>query len=220
MRDRIPHEIVASVLAGLTAFIGGTALNLPPWAIFIGWAGTFLLGGPSWRNARRLWLTMPIGSTFALVIVLVDQHIGTIAGDSRFAQNLVLALIIFVVNTALMFSGRIAAIALIPGMFLGFASYFATFFGGFGFDAGNPWAAWVSVVAMNFLGPVFAYLSVRLAFPRRGVPDNTAAATSDIAVATSEHSSPSADTAGLASAPARANPGGSADSAEFRTHAE
>ncbi|WP_411349335.1 DUF1097 family protein [Gordonia sputi] len=41
MRDRIPHEIVASILAGLTAFIGGTALNLPPWAIFIGWAGTF-----------------------------------------------------------------------------------------------------------------------------------------------------------------------------------
>ncbi|MGC4961879.1 hypothetical protein ACPXCG_07490 [Gordonia sp. DT218] len=48
----------------------------------------------------------------------------------------------------------------------GFASFFATFFGGFGFAPGNPWAAWVSVVAMNFLGPVFAYLSRRPAFPR------------------------------------------------------
>ena len=187
MRDRIPHEIVASILAGLTAFIGGTALNLPPWAIFIGWAGTFLLGGPSWANAKRLWLTMPVGSTFALVIVLIDTHIGTIAGEGRFAQNLVLAVIIFVVNSALMFSGRIAALALIPGMFLGFASYFATFFGGFGFDAGNPWAAWVSVVAMNFLGPVFAYLSVRLAFPRAASTHDAASATSDISVAASGH---------------------------------
>ncbi|GAA3698203.1 DUF1097 domain-containing protein [Gordonia hankookensis] len=166
MRDRIPHEIVASFLAGCTAFIGGTALHLPPWAIFISWAGTFLLGGPSMANARRLWVTMPVGSTFALVIVLIDQQIGTIAGSGQLAKDAVLALIIFVVNSALMYTGRLATFSLIPGMFLGFASFFATFFGGFGFAPGNPWAAWVSVVAMNFLGPVFAYLSRRLAFPR------------------------------------------------------
>lgn len=182
MRDRIPHEFVASFLAGLTAFIGGTALHLPPWAIFIGWAGTFLLGGPSLTNARRLWMTMPVGSTFALIIVLIDQHIGTIAGTGQFAQNLVLAGIIFVINSALMFTGRLKAFALIPGMFLGFASYFATFFGGFGFDPQNPWAAWASVVAMNFLGPVFAYLSMRLAFPRQ-VDGIDASRTTDIAVA-------------------------------------
>jgi hypothetical protein len=34
-RERIPHEIAASILAASTAFIGGTALNLPLWAIFI-----------------------------------------------------------------------------------------------------------------------------------------------------------------------------------------
>ncbi|MFJ4655220.1 DUF1097 domain-containing protein [Nocardia sp. NPDC088792] len=159
MRDRIPHEIVASVLAGLTAFIGGTALNLPPWAIFIGWAGTFLAGGPSLAVARKLWAAMPVGSTFAMVIVVADQHIGTVLGSSRVAQDTVLALIILVVNTALMYTGRIPVFSLIPGMFFGFASYFATFFGGFGFEHGNVLAAWVAVVAMNFLGPVFAYLS-------------------------------------------------------------
>jgi hypothetical protein len=171
VRDRIPHEFVASFLAALTAFIGGTALHLPPWAIFISWAGIFLLGGPSMTNARRLWVTMPVGSAFALIIVLIDQQIGTIAGSGQLAKDAVLAAIIFVVNSALMFTGRLATFSLIPGMFLGFASFFATFFGGFGFDPGNPWAAWVSVVAMNFLGPVFAYLSRRLAFPRQ-VPDH------------------------------------------------
>jgi len=166
MRDRVPHEIVASLLAGLTAFIGGTALNLPPWAIFIGWAGTFLAGGPSLPVARKLWAAMPAGSTFAMLIVLVDQHIGTAFGHSRVAQDAVLALIILVVNSALMYTGRIGYFSMIPGMFFGFASYFATYFGGFGFHSGNLLAAWVSVVAMNFLGPVFAYLSTKLAFPR------------------------------------------------------
>jgi hypothetical protein len=174
MRERIPHEIVASILAALTAFIGGTALHLPPWAIFISWAGTFLMGGPSLSNARRLWLAMPAGSAFALVIVLVEQHAGTALGDGQFARNLMQALVILVVNSALMYAGRLKALALIPGMFFGFASYFATFFGGFGFDAGNAWAAWVSVVAMNALGPVFAYLSMRLTFPV-AVPKGAAA---------------------------------------------
>lgn len=167
MRERIPHEIVASVLAGATAFIGGNALHLPTWAIFISWAGMFLLGGkPTLRNATRLWVAMPIGSAFGLVIVLLDQRFGTLFGEGQAAQNTVLALLILVVNCALMYTGRTKLFGLVPGMFLGFASFFATCFGGFGFDPGNAWAAWVSVVLMNALGPVFAYLSRRLTFAR------------------------------------------------------
>ncbi|GAA2010646.1 hypothetical protein GCM10009839_00700 [Catenulispora yoronensis] len=165
MRERIPHEIAASILAATSAFIGGTALNLPPWAIFISWAGTFLAGGPSLPVAKRLWYAMPAGSAFALAIVYTDQHIGDKFGSGRVAQDAMLALIILVINSVLMYAGRLKALSLIPGMFLGFASYFATFFGGFGFKEGNLWAAWVSVVAMNALGPVFAYLSGKLTFP-------------------------------------------------------
>ncbi|GHH59215.1 hypothetical protein GCM10018781_02010 [Kitasatospora indigofera] len=176
MRERIPHEIAASVLAASTAFIGGTALNLPPWAIFISWAGTFLAGGPSLPVARRLWAAMPAGSFFALLIVLVTQRIGDGLGPGRAAQDTVLAGVILVVNTALMYAGRLRLFSLVPGMFLGFASYFATFFGGFGFAPGNPWAAWLSVVAMNALGPVFAHLAGRLTFP---VPDVRTAAADD-----------------------------------------
>ncbi|MEV0846638.1 DUF1097 domain-containing protein [Streptomyces sp. NPDC049954] len=169
-RERVPHEIVASVLAGLTAFIGGTALHLPPWAVFIGWAGTFLLGGPGLVNAKRLWAAMPAGATFALVIVLVENQAGTAFGEGQTARNTFQALVILVVNSCLMYAGRLRLLSLIPGMFLGFASYFATYYGGFGFDTGNAWAAWASVVAMNALGPVFAYLSLRLTFPVRAEP--------------------------------------------------
>jgi len=162
MKNRFPPEIVASVLAGLTAFIGGNALNLPPWAIFISWAGTFLLGGPSLDTATRLWRTMPVGSAYALI-----------------AKDAALGVFILVMNSCLMFTGRISYFALVPGMFFGFASFFATFFGGFGFAAGNIWAAWVSVVAMNFLGPVFAYLNVRLSAPQAPTVETPEAETTE-----------------------------------------
>lgn len=172
MRERIPHEIAASIMAATTAFVGGTTLDLPPWAIFISWAGLHLMGRPSLANAKRLWAAMPVGSTFAAAIVLVDQHLGPHAGSSRIAQDALLAVIILVLNSALMYTGRLRLTSLVPGMFLGFASFFATFFGGFGYHAGSVWAAWVSVVAMNALGPVYAYLANRLTF---AVPDQAPA---------------------------------------------
>ncbi|MFE1954678.1 DUF1097 domain-containing protein [Streptomyces sp. NPDC059524] len=176
MRERVPHEIVASILAATTAFVGGTALHLPPWAIFVPWAAMFLMGGPSMEGAKKLWPAMVAGSSFALVIVLVEQRAGTALGEGQFARNLMQALVILVVNSALMYTGRTKLFTLIPGMFFGFACYFATFFGGFGYDPGNPWAAWVCVVAMNALGPVYAYLSMKLTFPVAQMPDLPAAA--------------------------------------------
>ncbi len=159
MRLRIPNEIFSSVLAAATAFIGGNALNLPVWGIFIGWAATYLVGGPTRATFAALYPAMAAGSTFALVIMLADSWLGTVLGEGRLVQDTVLALAILVVNTALMYSGRTRALALVPGMFLGFASYFATMFGGFGFAPHNPFAAWVSVLAMIALGPLFALLA-------------------------------------------------------------
>ncbi|MFJ4714786.1 DUF1097 domain-containing protein [Streptomyces sp. NPDC088785] len=111
-----------------SAFIGGNALHLPPWAIFIG----------------------------------------------RLARDTFQALVVLVVNSALMYAGRLRALALVPGMFFGFACYFATYFGGFGHDPGDEWVAWLSVVAMNALGPVFAYLSVKLTFATADGPHSSA----------------------------------------------
>ena len=166
MLSKVPHEIVASILAATTAFVGGNALHLPPWAIFIAWAGTYLAGGPHLAVMKRLWAAMPVGSTYALIIVLLDQRIGTSLGTSTIAQDTVLALIILVVNSALMYTGRVKVFSLIPGMFFGFGSFFATFFGGFGWDTSNPWVAWIAVIAMNALGPVYAWLAEWLVKPR------------------------------------------------------
>jgi hypothetical protein len=170
VRIKIPNEIFSSILAALTAFIGGNALNLPPWGIFIGWAATYLVGGPTRATIRKLRPAMLAGSTFALVIVLIDGWIGTVLGSGQLATDTVLAVVIFAVNTALMYAGRTRLLALVPGMFLGFASYFATTFGGFRFAPHNPFAAWLSVVAMNALGRVFAFIAHVVATRSAGQP--------------------------------------------------
>lgn len=159
MRPRIPNEVFSSILAASTAFIGGNLLNLPVWGIFVGWAATHLAGGPNRATLAKLWPAMAAGSTFALLIVLIDTQFGTVLGDAQWAKDTVLGITIFVVNTALMYAGRTRVLSLIPGMFFGFASYFATMFGGFGFATHNPFAAWLSVVLMNALGPVFALVA-------------------------------------------------------------
>ena len=61
-------------------------------------------------------------------------------------------------------------------MFFGFASFFATFFGGFGWDTSNPWVAWIAVIAMNALGPVYAWLAEWLVKPPASATTSEAAA--------------------------------------------
>src|SRR4051794_25812848 len=68
---RLPAEVVASLLAASTVFIALPPLNLPSWAIFVSWAGTFAAGGPTPAVLRRIWPALPVGATFALVIVLL-----------------------------------------------------------------------------------------------------------------------------------------------------
>jgi hypothetical protein len=110
---------------------------------------------------------MPVGATYALIIVLIDERYGDFLGTSTLARNTALALVILVVNTALMFTGRIKTFAMIPGMFFGFAAFFATYYGGFGWDTSNPWVAWVCVISMTALGPVYAWLAEWLVKPPR-----------------------------------------------------
>jgi len=170
MLRKVPQEIVASLLAATTAFVGGNALHLPPWAIFIGWAGTYLAGGPHLPVMKKMLAAMPAGATYALIIVLIDTRFCDVLGKSTLAQDATLALIILVVNSALMYTGRIKIFSLVPAMFFGFASFFATYFGGFGWDTKNPWVAWICVIAMNALGPVYAWVADWLVRPRSVKP--------------------------------------------------
>lgn len=158
-RSGLPGEIVASLLAVTTVLISLPPFNLPPWAIFIGWAGTFAAGGPNTAVLRRMWTTMPVGSTTALLIVLGFQWAATVFSGT--ADIIAQMVILFVLNTAQLYLARVPAFAFAPGMFFGFASYFATFFGGFGPNPHHPFAAWIACILMNGLGPAYAYLNVR-----------------------------------------------------------
>jgi len=164
MKSRLPPiEIVASLLAATTVIISLPPWSLPPWAIFISWAGTFAAGGPNAAVLRRIWPSMPVGSTFAMLIsIAFEQASHYYAGTSRVIAQMTT---LFVLNTLLMCTARVPVFAFIPGMFFGFASYFATLFGGFGPAPHNPYMAWIAVVPMNALGPVYAWLSVKLSRP-------------------------------------------------------
>ena len=164
MRLRLPHEISASIVAFATVFLLLSPLHLPTWAIFITWAGTFLQGGPTPANAVKMITATTAGAGFGVVAVLLNRATDTMFGTGEFSQILALAVVIFVINATLLTTGRIPAFALIPGMFFGFASLFGTYFGGFGFDAGNLGAAFVSSASMSALGPLCAYLGLTLMF--------------------------------------------------------
>lgn len=155
-----PAEIVASLLAVTTIFISMPPYNLPPWAIFISWAGTFAAGGPTPQTMRKMWITMPIGSITACLITLGFLWTGSFltGGAAIFAQ----CVILFCLNALMMSLGRLPAFSFVPGMFFGFATYFATMFGGFGPVAQNPFAALIAAIAMNALGPVYAWLTANL----------------------------------------------------------
>jgi hypothetical protein len=159
-----PAEIVASALAVSTIFIGMLPWNLPPWAIFIAWAGTFAAGGPTRSIMRKLWITMPIGAVTAFLIVLGFRWAGS--AFSGAAALLWQCAILFCLNGLMMSLGRIPAMGFVPGMFFGFACFFATLFGGFGPDPKNPVMALIACLAMNFLGPTYAWLTDRLAAHR------------------------------------------------------
>jgi hypothetical protein len=154
------------VLAATTVIISLPPYGLPPWAIFISWAGTFAAGGPKPEVLRRIWPALPVGSTYGLLIVLAFEAVShRLAGPALIIAQMT---IIFSLNTCLMYTGRIPMFSFIPGMFFGFASFFATFFGGFGPIPHNPYAAWIATVSMTALGPAFAWLTARFGSPHAG----------------------------------------------------
>lgn len=127
------------------------------------WAGTFAAGGPTKALFKRIYPTMPIGSTTALIIVLFFKWTTPIfPGHWDILGEM---LIIFVFNGLQLYLARAKLFSFAPGMFFGFSSYFATYFGGWGPIAHNPFSAWIAVMIMNAIGPLYAWLNVKLSFP-------------------------------------------------------
>src|ERR1700685_2730260 len=116
---KLPTEVVASLLAATTVLISLPPCYLPPWAIFISWAGTFAMGGPTKVNLKRIWPVMPVGSLAAFLIVLGFNAAGRhFSGGSFIAAQMV---ILFCLNAGMMLLGRRRRLSFVPGMFFGFA---------------------------------------------------------------------------------------------------
>jgi hypothetical protein len=157
----LPREISASLLAMLTVPMSLAPTHLPPWAVFVSWAGTFAAGGPKPETLRKLAPVQPLGSVTAMVIVLLFGVADDIVspGTPTVIAEMV---IIFTLNSAMIFVGRVIPLfAFIPGMFFGFASYFATYFGGWGLEEQNAFHALWATIVMNAFGLLFAYVNVK-----------------------------------------------------------
>ncbi|MGH8880932.1 MAG: DUF1097 family protein, partial [Stackebrandtia sp.] len=101
--------------------------------------------------------------TAFLIVVAFQQAAKILEGSAYVVAEMV---ILFCLNGAMISVARFSkALAFVPGMFFGFATYFATFYGGFGPDPLQPFAALVAAIAMNALGPLYAWLNVKLAAP-------------------------------------------------------
>jgi hypothetical protein len=167
---KLPHEVVASLLAVTTVLMAQLPWHLPVWAIFISWAGTFAMGGPSAANLKRIWPTLPLGSAAGCLIVMgFGVASANFSGSSLLIAQMV---ILFSLNAGMMLMARLPGLGFIPGMFFGFASLFATMYGGFGPAPKDPLTALYIVVVMNAIGPAYAWLTANLS--HRHVPlENT-----------------------------------------------
>ena len=102
---KLPAEVVASLLAMTTVPIAAHASHLPPWAIFISWAATFAMGGPTPENLKKIWPTLPVGSLFAFVIVLCfRQAAEQFSGPALIVAEMV---ILFTLNATMMSMARV-----------------------------------------------------------------------------------------------------------------
>ncbi|RQO34988.1 DUF1097 domain-containing protein [Herminiimonas sp. KBW02] len=165
-----PHAVVASLLAVTTVLMVQLPWHLPVWAIFVSWAGTFAMGGPTIANMKRIWPTLAFGSFTGFLVVTCFG----IASKNFSGTNLVIAemIILFILNTAMIMMARVPGLSFVPGMFFGFASFFATMFGGFGPTPKDPLSALGVVIVMNALGPIYAWITAN--FSHRHVPlENT-----------------------------------------------
>ncbi|MEM0130096.1 MAG: DUF1097 family protein [Thermoplasmatales archaeon] len=174
-KETIPTAITGAFLAGLTVLmsISGIvpkpyAIMFPPWAVFITWAGYFAAGGGGKGQAMPTFKKMYVAILWGDIWGFAGGYgIAKIIGPANLSLPLTLLLdgiVIFLVNQPILWGTRYwGPIKYTPAIFYGFAIFFSTYFGGFGFIPGNIYAAFITAYLASCLGPIFGYLQVRFA---------------------------------------------------------
>ncbi|WP_159706635.1 DUF1097 domain-containing protein [Arthrobacter sp. 18067] len=167
MAIRLPLEVTASVVAGLAVFVG-LSTGLPVWGVFLGWASVFFVGGPSSATLGMLGRTTALGTGFALLATALRQWLTAFAGlSSPSWVSAVLAILL--INPCMIALGRLPSLSLIPGMFVGFATYTSTLPTATGEHSHAAlFATAVSSLAANLLGLCLATLAAAISKPLTG----------------------------------------------------
>ncbi|ALM74646.1 DUF1097 domain-containing protein [Thermococcus barophilus] len=165
VKYKIPIEFTVAYLAALSLLLGIEKLSLPVWAVFVTWAGYFVLGADE-SAFKTIYKCTPLGALFGLIAV-IGFHYAINAMPSVhwvipcMIVEFIVVLVLMVVISKFNFLGG--------AVFWAFASYFGTYYGGFylktqGFFSAAV-VAMISSMIANFLGPVFGYLSIKLSMP-------------------------------------------------------
>jgi len=165
VKYKIPIEFTVAYLAALSLILGIEYFKLPVWAVFVTWAGYFVLGADK-KAFETIYKAVPLGGLFGLIAVIGFDYL---IKAMPFVHWVVPCMIVeFIDVLILMFI--ITKFGFVGGaVFWAFASYFGTYYGGFYFKSGNlfgdAFLALISEMIANFLGPVFGYLSIKLSLP-------------------------------------------------------
>lgn len=180
-KETVPTAITGAFLAGLTVLMTASivlpkpwAILFPPWAVFITWAGYFAAGGggkgQGMPTFKKMYVAILWGDIWGLFGGLGIVFLVGSMSLSLPVSLLLDGIVIFLVNQPILWGTRYwGPIKYTPAIFYGFATFFSTYFGGFGFYPGpvNHYAtivsAFITAYLANAVGPLFGYLQVRLA---------------------------------------------------------
>lgn len=159
-RNLIPLEWVCAVLAALTVPLFVYA-KVPIWATFVTWGAAFMVA-PNLEGIRKLFPTLIVGTVSGVIFFALAFTIDPIAGSEALPNSA----IVFVMALVLLYLGRIPALALLPGIFFGFACYVGVALAAQASTIPALFAPWAYATGALLLGPLLAWLSVALTFPR------------------------------------------------------
>jgi len=158
---RMPIELVVAFLAAIACLISWPGLGIPVWAVFIGWAWYFAMGGKQEKFKEIYSAILPgaICSAIAIWIIFHLMSIGMILIPAMMIGAFVSVLLLMAVLRFL--TPTVGFIA-----FNAYSTLFAVFYGGafpktgvFLHDLG--WAFLFALIG-NAVGPIFGYLSIVL----------------------------------------------------------
>ncbi len=165
VKYKIPIEFTVAYLAALSLLLGIEYLKLPVWAVFVTWAGYFVLGADK-EAFKTIYKATPLGGIFGLIAVIGFDYLIKAMPFTHWVIPCMIVefidvLVLMIIITKFNFVGG--------AVFWAFASYFGTYYGGFyfkqGYLFGDAFSTLISEIVANLLGPVFGYLSVKLSLP-------------------------------------------------------